>query len=150
MFVHLKIYTLKSNPEGIIIDGIILVHFQGKPFNITVYAPVTDAKEAEVDWFCEDLQHCLELTHTHTHKVLFIITDLNAKVGSQELPRITGKFCLTVQNEAGKRITVLSREYADHSKHSFPTTQEIILHMDITRWPIQKSDMFFAAEDRAL
>ena len=65
MFVHLKIYTLKSNPEGIIIDGIILVHFQGKPFNITViyvYAPMSDAKEAEVDWLCEDLQHCLELT----------------------------------------------------------------------------------------
>ena len=73
MFVHLKIYTLKSNPEGIIIDGIILVHFQGKPFNITViyvYAPVTDAKEAKVDWFCED-PTTLFRTNTNTHKKSF-------------------------------------------------------------------------------
>ena len=68
---------------------------------------------------------------------------MNAKAGSQEIPRITGKFCLTVENEAGKRITVLSREHADHSKHSFQTTQEITLHMDITRWSTPKSDSLY-------
>ena len=79
----------------------ILVHFQGKPFNITViqvYAPTADAKEAEVDQFYEDLQNFLQLTHTHTHKdVLFIIRDWNAKVGSQEISSTTGKFGLEVQ-----------------------------------------------------
>ena len=62
----------------------ILVHFQGKTFNITViwvYAPTTNAEVAAVEWFCEDLQDLLELTHTHTN-VLFIIGDWNAKIGS--------------------------------------------------------------------
>ena len=80
----------------------ISVHFQGKPFNITViqvYAPTNNAKEAEVDQFYEDLQELLDLTPKKD--VLFIIGDWNAKVGSQEIPRITGKFGLGVQNEAG-------------------------------------------------
>ena len=73
----------------------ISVHFQGKPFNIIViqvYAPITDAEEAEVEWFYEDLQDLLELTPKKD--VLFIIGDWNAKVGSQEIPGVTGKFCL--------------------------------------------------------
>ena len=82
----------------------ILIHFQGKPFNITViqdYAPGLDTEEAEVDQFHEDIQHLLELTSKKD--VLFIIGDWNAKVESQEISRITGKFGLGVQNEAGQR-----------------------------------------------
>ena len=74
-------------------DRIISVHFQGKPFNITViqaYAPASNAQEAEVEWFYEDLQDLLELTHNKD--VLFIIGDWNAKVGSQETPGVTGKW----------------------------------------------------------
>ena len=77
----------------------ISVHFQGKPFNITliqVYAPTNNAEEAEVEWLYEDL---LELTPKKD--VLFIIGDWNAKVGSQEIPGVIGKFGLGVQNEAG-------------------------------------------------
>ena len=80
----------------------ISVHFQGKPFNITViqvYAPTSNAEEAEVEHFYEDLQDLLELTPPKD--VLFIIGDWNAKVGSQEIPGITGKFSLGAQNEPG-------------------------------------------------
>ena len=83
----------------------ISVHFQGKPFNITViqvYALTSNGEEAEVEWFYEDLQDLLELTHKKD--VLFIIGDWNAKVGSQETPGVTGKFDLGVQNEAGQRL----------------------------------------------
>ena len=119
----------------------ISVHFQGKPFNITViqvYVPTSNPEEAEVEWFYEDLQDLLELTPKKD--VLFIIGDWNAKVGSQETPGITGKFGLGIWNEVGQRLTVLPREYTVHSKHPLPTTQEKTLHMDITRWPTLKSD----------
>ena len=79
----------------------ISVHFQDKPFSITViqvYAPDSNAEEAEVEWFYEDLQDLLELTPKKD--VLFLIEDWNAKVGSQELHGVTGKFGLGVQNEA--------------------------------------------------
>ena len=78
-------------------DRMISVRFQGKPFNITViqvYAPTTNAQEAEAERFYEDLQDLLELTPKKD--VLFLIGDWNAKVGSQELPGITGKFVLGV------------------------------------------------------
>ena len=91
-------------------DRMISVHFQGKPFNITViqdYAPTTNAKEAEVEKFCDDLQGLLELTPPKY--VLFIIGDWNAKVGSQEKPGTTGKFALGV-HEAGQRLTVFCQE----------------------------------------
>ena len=81
------------------------VQFQGKPFNITVitvYAPTSNAEEAEVERLFEDLQDLLELTPKED--VLFIIVDWNAKVGSQETPGVTGKFGLGVQNEAGQRL----------------------------------------------
>ena len=81
----------------------ISVHFQGKPFNITViqvYAPTSDAEEAEVVWFYEDLQDLLELTPKQD--VLFIIGDWNAKVGSQETPEVTGKFGLGYRMKQGK------------------------------------------------
>ena len=80
----------------------ISVRFQGKPFTITViqvYAPTSNSEEAEVEWFYEDLQDFLELTPQKD--VLFIIGNLNSKLGSQEIPGVTGKFDLGVQNEAG-------------------------------------------------
>ena len=119
----------------------ISVHFQGKPLSITViqvYAPTSNAEEAEVEWFYDDLQELLELTPKKD--VLLIIGDWNAKVGSQETPGVTGKFGLGMRNEAGQRLRVLPRECIGHSKHPLPTTQEKILHMDITRWSTPKSD----------
>ena len=94
-------------------DRMISVRFQGKPFNIMViqaYAPTSNAEEAEVEWFYEDLQGLLGLTPPKD--VLFIIGDWNAKVGSQETPGVTGKFGLRVQNEAGKRLTEFCQENA--------------------------------------
>ena len=91
--------TLKNN-------RMISVRFQGKPFNIMViqvYAQNSNAEEAEVEWFYEDLQALLELTLKKTD-VLFIIGDWNAKVGSYEIPGVTVKFGLGVQNEAGQRL----------------------------------------------
>ena len=91
----------------------ISVHFQGKPFNITViqvYAPTRNAEEAEVEWFYADLQDLLELTPKKY--VLFIIGDWNAKVGSQETPGVTGKFGLRMQNEAGQRLIEFCQENA--------------------------------------
>ena len=89
------------------------VCFQGKPFNITViqvYAPTTDAKETEVDQFYEDLQILLELTPKKD--ILFITEGWNAKVGSQEIPGVTGKLGLGVQNEAGQKLTEFCQENA--------------------------------------
>ena len=86
----------------------ISVHFQGKPFSITViqvYAPTTNTEEAEVEQLYEDL---LELTPKTN--VLFIIGDWNAKVGSQTIPGVAGKFGLEVQNEAGQRLTEFCQE----------------------------------------
>ena len=98
--------TLKKNK-------MISVHFQGKPLNIMViqvYALTSDAEEAEVEWFYEDLQDLLELTPKKD--VLFIIGDWNAKVGSQETPGVTGKFGLGVRNEAGQRLVKFCQENA--------------------------------------
>ena len=81
----------------------ISIHFQGKPFNITViqvYAPTSNAEKAEVEWFYEDLQYLLEVTSKKD--VLFIIGDWNAKVGSQETPGVTGKFGLGIRMKQGK------------------------------------------------
>ena len=87
-------------------DRMISVHFQGKTFSFTViqiYAPITNAEEAEVEWVYEDLQDLLELTPQKD--VLCIIGGWNAKVGSQEMPEVTGKFGLGVQNETRQRLT---------------------------------------------
>ena len=89
----------------------ISVHFQGKPFNITViqaYAPTSNAEEAKVEQFYEDIQELLELTPKKD--VLFIIRDWNAKVGSQETPGVTGKFDFGVRNEAGQTLTEFCQE----------------------------------------
>ena len=119
----------------------ISVRFPGKPFNITViqvYAPTTNAEGAEVEWFYDDLQDLLGLTPKKD--VIFIIGDCNAKVGSQETPGVTGKFGLGIQNEAGQRLRLFLREHTGDSKHPLSTTQQMTLHMDITRWSIPKSD----------
>ena len=92
-------YNLKN-------DRMISVRFPGKPFNIRVIqvcAPNANAEEVEIEWFYEDLQDVLLLTPRKD--VIFIIGNWNKKVGSQEIPGITGKFGLGVQNEAGKRLT---------------------------------------------
>ena len=91
----------------------ISVRFQGKPVNITViqvYAPTSNGEEAEVEWFCEDLQGLLELTPPKY--VLFIIGDWNAKVGSQETPGVKGKFGLGMRNEAGQKLIEFHQENA--------------------------------------
>ena len=94
-------------------DRMISVHLQGKPFNITViqvYAPTSNAEEAKVERFYEDLQDLLELTPKKD--VLFIIGDWNAKVGSQETPGVIGKFGLGMGNEAGQRLIQFCQENA--------------------------------------
>ena len=94
-------------------DRMISLHFQGKPFNITViqvYAPTSNAEEAEVERFYENLQYLLELTPKKD--VLFIIGDWNAKVEAQETPGVTGKFGLGIQNKAGQRLIEFCQENA--------------------------------------
>ena len=94
-------------------DRLISVSFQGKPFNIMViqvYAPTSNAEEAEIEWFYDDLQDLLELTPKKD--VLFIIGDGNAKVRSQETPGVAGTFGLGVQNKAGQRLTEFCPENA--------------------------------------
>ena len=94
-------------------NRIISIHFQGKPFNITViqvYVPTSNAEEAKVEWFYEDLQDLLELTPQKD--VLFIIGNWNAKVGSQETLGVTGKFALGVWNEARQRLIEFCQENA--------------------------------------
>ena len=91
----------------------ISVYFQGKPFIMTViqvYAPISNAEEAEIEWFHEDLQDLLELTPQKY--VLFTIGDWNTKVESQETPGVTGKFGLGVQNEAGQMLIEFCQENA--------------------------------------
>ena len=117
----------------------ISVRFQSKPFNITViqvYAPTSNAEEAEVERFYEDLQDLLELTPPKD--VLFITGDWNAKVGSQETPEVTGKLGPGVQNEAGQRLIAFCQENALVIANTLPKTQKKILHMDITRWSTPK------------
>ena len=129
-------YNLKHNND--------LCSFPRQIIHITViqvYAPTTNAEEAEVERFFEDLQDLLELTPKKKKDVLFIIGDWNAKVGSQEIPRVTRKLGLGIQNEAGQRLIEFCQENAlVIAKHPLPTTQEKTLHMDITRWSTLKSD----------
>ena len=117
----------------------ISVHFQGKPFNTTViqvYAPTSNAEEAEVERFYEDLQDLLELTPKKD--VLFIIGDWNAKLGSQETPGVTDKFGLGIWNEVGQVIanTLFQQHKRDstHGHHQMVNTEIILI-------------IFFAAKD---
>ena len=118
-------------------NGMISVSFQGKLFNITViqiYAPTSNAEDTEVERFYDDLQDLLELTPKKD--VLFIIGDWNVKVGSQEIPGVTGKFGPGVQNEAGQRLTEFCQE--DTMVMANTLFQQKTLYMDITRWSILK------------
>ena len=99
--------------------------------------PASNAEEAEIEWFYEDLQDLLELTPRKD--VLFIIGNWNTKVGSQEIPGVTGKFGLGVQNEAGQRLTEFCQENALVIANSLFQQHQRQLHMDIIRWSIPKS-----------
>ena len=117
----------------------ISVRFQGKRFNITViqvYAPTSNAEEAEVERYYQDLQDLLELTPKED--VLLIIGDWNAKVGSQETPGVTGKLGLGIQNEAGQRLIEFCQENALVIANTLFQQHEKTLHTDITRWSTPK------------
>ena len=120
------------------------VHLQGKPFNITViqvYAPTSNAEEAEVEWFCEDLQPF----RTNTLKRCpFHYRGLECK-NRKSKNNWNNKQIWPWRTEwsRAKANRVLPREHTGHSKHTLPTTQEKTLHMNITRWPIPKSDWLY-------
>ena len=112
----------------------ISVRFQGKPFNIMViqvYAPTSNAEEAEAEQFYEDLQDLLE--RIPKKDVFLIIGDWNAKVGSQEIPGVTGKFGLGVRNEAGQRLIEFCQENSLVIANTLFQQHKRRLHMDITR-----------------
>ena len=122
-------------------DRMISIYFQGKPFNamvIQVYAQTSNAEEAEVEQFYDDLKDLLELTPKKD--VLFIIGDWNAEVGSQETPGVTGKFGLGVRNEAGQRLIEFCQKNALIIQNTLFQQHKRRLHMDITRWSTLKSD----------
>ena len=122
----------------------ISVRFQDKPFSITaiqIYAPISNAEEAEVEQFYEDLQDLLELTPKRY--VLFIIEGWNSKIGNQEIDGITGKFDLRVGSKANR---VLPRKHTGHSKHPLPTAWETALPMDVTKWSIPQSDLLYSLQ----
>ena len=131
-------------------DRMISVHFKGKPFNITViqvYAPTSNAEEAEVEWFFEDLQDLLQLTPPKD--VLFIIWDWNEKGGSQETPGVTGKFGLGIRNEAGQRLIEFCRENALVRANTLFQQHKRRLYISISpdgQTEIRLS-IFFAAKD---
>ena len=131
-------------------DRMISVRFQGKPFNITViqvYAPTSNAEEAEVEWFYEDLQDLLELTPKKD--VLFIIGDWNAKVGSQGNTWSNRQIWpWSTEWSRAKAKRVFPRERTGHSKHPLPTAQEQNLHMDVTRWSTPKSDWLYSLQPK--
>ena len=119
----------------------ISIRFQGKPFNIRViqvYSLTSNAEEAEVEWFYEDLQDLLVITPQKD--VLFIIGDWNAKVRSRETPGVTGEFGLGVRNEAGQRLIEFCQENALVTANMLLQQHKRRLHKDITRWSTPKSD----------
>ena len=127
-------------------DRMISVRFQGKPFNITVtqvYILTSNAEEAEVEWFYEDLQDLLELTLKKD--VLFIIGDWNAKVASRETPGVTGKFGLGMQTEAGQRLIEFCQENSLVIANTLFQQHKRRL-MDITRWSTPKSDWLYSLQ----
>ena len=125
-------------------DRMISAHFQGKPFNMTViqvYALTRNAEEAEFEWFYEDLQDLLELTKK---RCPCHYRGLGCKNRKSRDTWSNRQIWPWVQNEAGQRLTVLSRAHTGHSKCPLPTTQEKTLHMDITRWSTPKSDWLYS------
>ena len=126
----------------------ISVHFQGKPFNITVihtYDPTSNAEEAEVEQFYEDLQDLLELTHKKD--VLFILREWNAKVESQETPGVTGKLGLGIQNEAGQRLIEFCQENALVIANTLVQQHKRMLYTWTLDGQYQNLIIFFAAKD---
>ena len=122
-------------------DRMISICLQGKPFSITViqvYAPTSNAEEAEVERFYEDLQELLE--PTPQKDVFFIIGDWNKKVRSQEIPGVTGKFGLEIQNEAFQVLTEFCQENTLVIANTLFQQHKRKLRMDITRWSTPKSD----------
>ena len=127
----------------------ISVHFQGKPFGIIViqvYTPTTNAEEAEVEWFYEDLKDLLELTSKK--RCSFHHRELECKSRkSRDTWSDRQVWPWSTKQSKAKANRVLPRERTDHSKHPLPTTQEKTLHMDITRWSEMRLLIFFAAKD---
>ena len=126
-----------------------LCSFPRKTIQITViqvYAPASNAEEAEVEQSYEDLQDLLELTPQID--VLFIIGDCNAKVGSQETPGVTGKFGLGVQKEAGQRLIEFYQKNALIIANTLFQQHKKTLHMDITRWSTPKSDRLYSLQPK--
>ena len=123
-------------------DTMISGHFQGKPFNITViqvYAPTSNAEEAEVEQFYEDLQDLLELTLQKIYP--FHFRGLECKSRKSRDTWSNRQICPWITKQSrSKANRVLPRECTCNSKHPLPTTQEKTLHVDITRWSILKSD----------
>ena len=129
----------------------ISVHFQGKPFNITViqeiYALTSNTEEAEVEWFCEDLQDLLELTPPKI--CLFHYRRLECKSRkSRDIWSNRKIWPWNTKWSRSKANRVLPREHTGHSKHPLPTTQKKTLHMDITRWSIPKSDWLYSLQPK--
>ena len=127
----------------------ISVRFQSKPFNITViqvYNQTSNAEEAEVEWFYEDLQDLLDLPPQK--RCLFHYRGMEGKSRKSRNTRSKDIFDFGVQNEAGQRLIVLPRERVAHSKHTLPTTQEKTLHMDITRWSTPKSNRLYSLQPK--
>jgi len=123
-------------------DRMISVHFQGKPFNITViqvYAPTSNAEEAEVERFYEDLQHLLELTSPKRWPFHYRGPECKSRK-SRNTWSNRQIWPWSTEGSRAKANGVLPREHTGHKKHSLPTTQKKTLHMDITRWSTPKSD----------
>ena len=131
-------------------NTIISVRFQGKPFNITViqvYAPTSNAEEAEVEWFYEDLQDLLELTPKKRCPFHYRGLECKSrKSGDTWSNRQIWPW--STKWSRAKANRVLPRERTGLSKHPLPTTQEKTLHMDITRWSIPKSDWLYSLQSK--
>ena len=131
-------------------NRMISVHFQGKSFNITViqvYAPTTNAEEAEVEQFYEDLQHLLELTPKK--RCPFHYRGLECKSRKSRNTWSNRQIWpWSTEWSRAKANRVQSKERTGHSKHPLPTTQEKILHMDITRWSTLKSDWLYSLQPK--
>ena len=133
-------YSLKN-------DRMISVCFQGKPFIITVtqvYAPTTNTKEAQVDWFYGDLQDLLELTPKKDIPFIRGLESKSRKLRDSWINREVWPW--STKWSRGKANRVLPREHTGYGKHPLPTTQEKTLHMDITRWSTQKSDWLYSLQ----
>ena len=127
----------------------ISVHFQGKPFNITViqvYAPTSNGEKSEVERFYEDIQDLLELT---PKKISFSLQGLECKSRKSRNTWSNRQIWLwRTKWSRAKANRVLPRERTGHSKHPFPTTQEKTLHIDITRWSTPKSDWLYSSQPK--